>query len=389
MLKLSQDSISRGPSVLDKEFTEEVKIFNTRFDYFVELVKNSFHQFPQFYASHFEKMKGKMNFIKIPLKEKTIDFEKWENIKNLYFQKSKKFDEISALTDQEEKSKQLNDLCKDFVEHPSFPNKVDPVVEKLLLEISKKLSHLYEKMEIRNKIFDKDENVIKHTLKQFLFRLKKEIPDTAILNELKKSLDIDEKKLEKFETLRKDWYDFILFYRDLECKMKNARITETVIPKLTEFNVDLVKRKENLPEVKDIRAVNLFSELEKDENYKDSLQTSLGFFQNSFVILFENVQKIKDLKKSQDAYYVANVAPIVTEIKNEISAIESRLQTTDGFLSEAIRKRFTENNNKTFDYKKTSDFIELKKNIFASEIDEVNKKLSKLEVPVGSKPISV
>lgn len=219
----------------------------------------------------------------------------------------------------------------------SFKERPKSFSDNFFFEISQKLKHLYDKINMRNELINEPKNLITRALNLFRFRVDKLLPDIAIAAELKDSLAKDEKRNEAFKNLKNNWVDTLLLYRDVQHRFNTSIIDLTYTPEIRRLTTQLTQNKNYFDNLKSyFEKISVNNLAFQQEDKPDSLITIYKDILSEFA---EKYNKNTELTKSM-LEFDETVKTLLTQIDDDISVIESRGEEGCSFINEETKQSF-------------------------------------------------
>lgn len=216
----------------------------------------------------------------------------------------------------------------------------------LFLEVKNKLNSLKEKINSRSELTNEQQSSINQTLNLMLYRVKNILPRLAIFNELKMSLEKDEKRIKTFENLKNAWVEALLLFRNTEHQATILALNSNFTQKINQFNQSFSEHKNCFSQLKThFDRLNLqdFDKPQISEIYEtiNAYKHSLSNFSNQY-------QGIENLTISM-LQFNEKVQILLEKIEGDIKLIKEWDEENCCFIEEDLKLKFK---------KQKTDFLE-------------------------------
>lgn len=299
---------------------------------FANITKDAFSNFNGNFQSDWdsdlEQIKEKIQKLlkEFPAKAENQDLARLEEITK----KSGEYTTHSLTDEEKDDSKKL----EQWKEKAEYFKDGENSASRLLKTLSEKLDRLKNSIDTRNKIKDHKEDLISKSIECFVFRLKKLLPDIAILNELKYSLIKDERLEKKYNDLKTVWFKTLVSYKNIENKVNEWIVNLSIMPKLLNLKSDLKTQQEcfetlktNFDEIStQSLSLDLSDKTQAVKIYKKSL--------NDFIASYPKIVELK--KRILDSHNV--VLAQVREIERLRESIEKTTEENLNFLGDDMKE---------------------------------------------------
>lgn len=225
----------------------------------------------------------------------------------------------------------------------------------LFKEVRDKLSNMNEKINLKKELVKEEKDNISKTLKLLFFRVKNFLPEIPIFNELKQSLEKDDKRIKKFENLKNAWVNALLASRNASIQATNEHIEIDFTQKIQDLNKIYNSNKSFFLQIKSkfdwLNVVDLskFNGLSKEvirSKTSDYIKFSGKFLEEKI--------KMTELAKSM-IQFEKYVDIIIKEIDEDFELIKNYWDEDENcnFLEDSIKSEFRNQKSKSLENLRT------------------------------------
>lgn len=300
-----------------KQFKSDVKKLNTQVQYLGgltnHLFSDAFEEDDWFNGLSDIRQKTQSILERLKSKKHEDYLSKLEKVKNDCFAGSEEFEKVRKESDLDKLIQGLEAIHSNVIN----PN------ETLLEELREKLERKYANIQIWENVKYAKESSIREALRKLVLKTEKFWPNIAIVGELRKSLEIDVPKREKFNKLRDAWLDAF----ESHCKL-NDETRKSIIRSHFHKNYDplknqLISVREYLNEFKPMN-VTLKKLYTVEDGQIDKDLEQYGKQAKEFKV---KCQEFEDLVKAWNAFNI-NMTDTENELQKAIVSVKKRTAVT-------------------------------------------------------------
>lgn len=287
---------------------------------------------------------------------------------------------------KDEKREELAELRQKFVGEQKNDH-------EFFEEIEEKLSRLKKKIELLNPMIEeKDIEFFNRIQKNFLYRTKKLMPDCITVDGWNKSIELDEGRLKKYQTLKTAWLNSKEKGSAVKDSIKWLKFNLSIMPILESLGDTLKKQKlyfDSLRNSLDIISTHKLAEgyvvkyqntsieaiINEENVYKRDLSgifNNIKDYQEKFSHFFENYKILSDLNESMNKTFPL-VKKSITNISQTIESILKRKDEALDFVNKEMKEVFIlQKQNSTDKLIALQKAIENQWNQFFMDLDAIN-----------------